>query len=56
MNTVIRPRSVAALAALGVLTVSGVASAGSAGRNAASVPDTSERDVGHGRVVRLGRR
>ena len=42
MHTVIRPRSVAALAALGVLTVSGVASAGSAGPNPASVPDTSE--------------
>ncbi len=41
MNTVIRPRSVAALAALGVLTVSGVASAGSAVLNPASVPDTT---------------
>ncbi len=42
MNTVIRPRSVAALAALGVLTVSGVASAGAAGRDPATVPDTTE--------------
>ena len=56
MNTVIRPRSVAALAALGVLTVSGVASAGSAVLNPASVPDTTSASVGHGRDVGHGRR
>jgi ribose transport system substrate-binding protein len=45
MNTVICPRSVAALAALGALTVSGVASAGSAGGYVASVPDTTAADA-----------